>query len=72
MKSFNKKFVYSIILSFMSIAAIAQPPDPGGGTGGVGPGQTASPIDMYVYILAIVAVGLVIFFSKKYSKQISK
>ncbi|NML70238.1 signal peptidase [Chryseobacterium sp. RP-3-3] len=42
------------------------PPVPGGGgTGGVGPGGAASPIDMYVYILSVVAIALILFYTKK-------
>ncbi|MBT2622169.1 MULTISPECIES: signal peptidase [Chryseobacterium] len=44
-----------------------QPPQPGDGGGSVGPG--AAPIDMYVYALSIIAVLLIVFFTKKYKNQ---
>lgn len=44
-------------------------PTPPGGVGGGTPGAQASPIDMYVYVLGIVAVLLIVFFTKKYKSQ---
>ena len=66
------KIRYTLVLLFMSIAAIAQPPDPGGGVGGVGPGTRASSIDMYAFVLGIVAVVFAIYFAKNYVKKLAK
>jgi len=71
MKTINKL----VLASFLFVISIAYaeeiPPQPasipgGGGNGGNGTGAPASPIDMYIYILAIVAVGLIVYFTKKY------
>ncbi|REC78145.1 signal peptidase [Chryseobacterium elymi] len=51
-------------------AADEIPPAPeDGGTGGVGPGGVASPIDMYVYMLSIVAVVFMMYYTKKLKSQ---
>ena len=43
----------------------------GGGGGGVGPGAPASPIDMYVYALALFGFLLIVYFARKQSKSIA-
>ncbi|MCU7619152.1 hypothetical protein NZ698_18385 [Chryseobacterium sp. PBS4-4] len=43
-------------------------PQPGG-VGGNGYGRPASPIDTYVYILAIAAILMIFYFAKKYKTQ---
>jgi hypothetical protein len=52
---------------------VPQPPAmarPGGGGGDTGtPGAVASPIDMYVYVLAIAAILMIVHFAKKYKTQ---
>lgn len=45
-------------------------PPPGGG-GGSGPGTLASPIDMYIYVLAIVGLLLIVFFNKLKQKNVA-
>ncbi|UMQ40036.1 signal peptidase [Chryseobacterium sp. Y16C] len=45
----------------------ARPGGTGGDTGT--PGAQASPIDMYVYVLAIVAILTIVYFAKKYKSQ---
>lgn len=65
MKTINK-LIYSLFI-FAAFLVNAQPPRPGGG--GVTPGSAASPIDMYVYVLSIVAVIFIVFFTKKYKSQ---
>ncbi|QOW12017.1 signal peptidase [Kaistella flava (ex Peng et al. 2021)] len=43
-------------------------PPPGGGNNGggtSGPGGLASPIDMYIYILAIAAILFIVLYAKK-------
>lgn len=70
MKNINNKLLSTFFL-FAIILVSAQddaPPNPGGGgTGGSGTGGPASPIDMYVYVLGIIAVLFIAFFTKKYS-----
>ncbi|MCY0970920.1 signal peptidase [Chryseobacterium wangxinyae] len=52
---------------------VPQPPlmaRPGGGGNDTGtPGAVSSPIDMYVYILAIAAILMIAYFAKKYKTQ---
>lgn len=64
MKTINK--LVTLLFVFATLVINAQPPNPGGGTGPVGPGAPASPIDMYVYVLGIVAIGFIVYFTKKY------
>lgn len=44
-------------------------PPPGGGGGTTGPGGVSSPIDMYVYILAIAAILFIVLYAKKIQKR---
>lgn len=69
MKTLNKLVYLSFILATFLVNA--QPPRPGDGDGGggTGPGEVAAPIDMYVYLLSVVAVILIVFFTKKYKSQ---
>jgi hypothetical protein len=67
MKAINK--LVTLLFVFATLIMNAQPPDPGGGGGGVGPGAPASPIDMYVYVLGMVAVMFIVFFTKRYKDQ---
>ncbi|PXW10774.1 MULTISPECIES: signal peptidase [Chryseobacterium] len=71
MKTINK--LVSALLLFVISFAYAEkiPPTPGAtaaraGTGGGGPGAPASSIDMYVYVLGIMAIGFIVYFTKKY------
>lgn len=69
MKTINK-LVSALLLFVISFAYAGKvPPTPGAtaraGTGGGGPGAPASPIDMYVYVLGIVAIGFIVYFTKK-------
>lgn len=41
----------------------------GSGVGGNGYGSQASPIDMYVYVLAAAAIFMIVYFAKKYKTQ---
>ena len=67
---FNKLF-YAFVVTLISVVQVfAQiPPDPGGGTGGVGTGSVSSPIDMYVYILAIAAILFIVLYAKKLQRK---
>ncbi|RXM37731.1 signal peptidase [Chryseobacterium sp. CH21] len=69
MKTINK-LALAFFLFVVSLAYADTMPQPaipgGGGNGGNGTGQPASPIDMYVYVLAIVAIGFIVYFTKKY------
>jgi len=67
MKAINR--LVTLLFVFATLIMNAQPPDPGGGGGGTGPGAPASPIDMYVYALGMVAVMFIIFFTKRYKDQ---
>ena len=70
MKITNKLFL--ILLSSASVLNLyAQPSTPpgGGAPGGTTPGAQSIPVDMYVYVLAILAVLMVVFFAKKYKSQ---
>ncbi|MGG7471430.1 signal peptidase [Chryseobacterium arthrosphaerae] len=69
MKTINK-LVSALLLFVISFAYAEEiPPAPASaarGTGGGGPGAPASPIDMYVYVLGIVAIAFIIYYTKKY------
>ena len=69
MKTINK-LVLVFFLFVVSLAYADTMPQPsvpgGGGGGGNGTGELASPIDMYVYVLGIVAIGFIVYFTKKY------
>ncbi|KQR93734.1 hypothetical protein ASG01_07660 [Chryseobacterium sp. Leaf180] len=74
MKNINKLFtlifVFSVTLFYSQNGGIPpQPVPPGGGTGGVGTGAQASPIDMYVYLLAAAAVMMIFYYVKKSKLQ---
>ncbi len=66
----KNKFIYIIVLLFSLVlkAGDDDVPSPGG-VGGNGYGKPASPIDMYVYVLAIVAFLIIAFVAKKYKTQ---
>lgn len=72
MKFISKLFLLAFIF-IMGIMLNAQPPCPGcpddGGVGGVTPGAAASPIDMYVYVLGILAILLITYYSKKIQRK---
>ncbi len=68
MKTINK--LVSAFFLFAILWLDAQPPNPGsGGVGGSGTGAPASPVDMYVYALGIIAVMFIAFFTKKYTSK---
>lgn len=75
MKTFTKLYAFTFL--FASLMLLAEDPPapitmkggPGGGGGGVTPGAPSSPIDMYVYILAIAAIVMIVYFAKKYKTQ---
>ena len=71
MKVINKLVsAFFLIFGFLMIHAQKMPPAPNSGEtsrGVVGPGAQASPIDMYVYALGIIAVMFIVFFTKKYT-----
>ncbi|KMQ63436.1 signal peptidase [Chryseobacterium sp. BLS98] len=71
MKTINKLVLALFFFGTLLVKADDEiPPAPGGGgTGGVGPGGVASPIDMYVYLLSIVAVVFIIYFAKNLKSQ---
>jgi hypothetical protein len=65
MRTINK-LVLAFFLFAVSLANAAPPIPGGGGNGGNGTGSPASPIDMYIYVLGIVAIGFIVYFTKKY------
>ncbi|MCD9619317.1 signal peptidase [Chryseobacterium gleum] len=67
MKTINK-LVLAFFLFAISLVNAAPPIPGGGGNGGNGTGSPspASPIDMYVYVLGIVAIVFIAYFTKKY------
>lgn len=68
MKTIINKLIFTFF--FLTILFVAaQPPNPGGGAGGTTPGAPSAPIDMYVYLLAVIAIMLIIFFSKRYAPK---
>jgi len=70
MKTINRLVIFAFFLSSILSYAQMQPPGgPGDGAGGSGPGAPtpATPIDMYVYALGIIAIMLITFFTKKYT-----
>lgn len=68
MKKINK--ILTAVFIFVTLFTSAQPVNPPGGGGTVGPGaQPTSPIDMYVYVLGIAAILMIVYFAKKYKTQ---
>ncbi len=69
MKIINK-LVSALFLFAVLLVRAADPDDmpiPGdGGSGTVGPGKPASPIDMYIYALSVVAIIFIVYYTKKY------
>ncbi len=74
MKLFNKTllFLFLVVGTFLQAedGPIAPPPPGSGGGGGTGPGGVTSPIDMYVYVLALLAIFLIVYFVKKNQKKL--
>ncbi|MBK1894147.1 signal peptidase [Chryseobacterium paridis] len=72
MKALNK-LLYSLflfvfcVLNAQGTGPGGQPPEPGGPP--TGPGGDSVPIDMYIYLLSIVAVAFIVFYTKKYKSQ---
>lgn len=65
-KLLSTLFLFIVLL----VQAIPSTPvPPGGGTGGSGTGEQAAPIDMYVYVLSIIAIMFIVFYTKKYKSQ---
>ncbi|AZA82021.1 signal peptidase [Chryseobacterium lactis] len=68
MKTINKLVSAFFLLAVLFVQAAPPVPGGGGGTGGhgTGGGDPAAPIDMYVYVLSIVAIAFIVLFTKKY------
>ena len=72
MKLFNKiLFFLFVAIGTLYRAQPTNPPSPPGGGGGVGPGTPASPIDMYVYLLAAAAMLFMCYYHYKTRKKIA-
>ncbi|KQT20677.1 hypothetical protein ASG22_17025 [Chryseobacterium sp. Leaf405] len=73
MKALNKLISTFFLFAILMVSAQSRPavPAPGEETsrGIVGPGAPASPIDMYILALGIIAVMLIVFFTKKYANK---
>lgn len=71
MKAINKLLLTFFLFTAALVSADVGPVGPGGpptpgDVGPVGPGApAASPIDMYVYALGVVAVLFIVYFAKK-------
>jgi len=70
-----KNSIVLFVMVLLSIFGQAQVPCPtcpagSGGVGGTNPGARQSvPIDMYIYVLAIAAILMIVYFAKKYKTQ---
>lgn len=77
MKILNKTlfFLFLIIGALYKAGGVPtdvpSPPPGSGGGGGTGPGSMASPIDMYVYILALVGFLLIIHMTRKQQNKLA-
>lgn len=73
MKAINKFIPVFFLFGFQLIInaqdKVPPPNSSANAKGIVGPGVQSSPVDMYIYILGIVAIMLIIFFSKKYTPK---
>ncbi|KQS93708.1 hypothetical protein [Chryseobacterium sp. Leaf394] len=72
MKNINKVLSVLFLMAISLVygqEGLPEPVDPGGGQGTGGTGAQSIPVDMYVYVLAVVAVMLLVFFAKKYKSQ---
>ena len=71
MKLLNKVLFYLLITAGSFYKAQTEPPPPmAEQSGGVGPGAPASPIDMYVYVLAAAAMLFMCYYHYKTRKKI--
>ena len=72
MKIFNKVILFLFFVSYSAIFAENPPtlPAPGDGGDTGTPGAPTSPIDMYLYLLVIVAVGFMVYYHHKTRKSI--
>lgn len=67
------KRIYLLTLIFCFQIGFSQEPCPPGqicgGVGGDGFGKPASPIDMHLYLLVIVAILMIVYFARKFKTQ---
>lgn len=61
--------LFLLVVSLINAQLPNQPVTPGEGQGTTGSGAQSIPVDMYVYVLAAIAVILLVFFAKKYKSQ---
>lgn len=73
MKLINKLlfFLFLAVGTFYKADVPDVPSPPPGGGGGSGPGTLTSPIDMYVYALAVVGLLLIIFYNKLKQRKLA-
>lgn len=67
MKLINRTLLLTFlaITTFLSAQGTPPPPPLEDQGGGVGPGAPSSPIDMYVYVLAVVAIIFIVYHTRK-------
>lgn len=71
MKLINKTLFFLFLFAVMLYNG-QTPPIPGDdGGGGTGTGAPASPIDMYVYVLAVVGILFIIFYNKLKQRKLA-
>ena len=71
MKLINKTLLFALLIIGTFLRAEGPPmPPPGGGGGGTGPGAPASPIDMYGYVLGLVAILFIVYYSRRSQKKL--
>ena len=70
MKKFLNIFLGTLVLLSSALLNAQAPPPPGGGGGGTTPEAASAPIDMYIYILAIIGMIFITYFAKKYYKKL--
>ena len=73
MKLINKSILFLILLLgiFCNAEPVLPPPPEEGGCGTCGTGAQASPIDMYIYALAIVGFLLIVFYNKLKQRKVA-
>lgn len=68
-----KKIFYGLYVTLLTVhlykAPPPAPPPPGGGGGGTTPEAPASPIDMYIVYLGVIAIFFILYHFYKYRER---